>query len=92
MIEKVSFNDFVIVKNIAEKKDSSFGEILKTYLQKVNTEQKIADEMINRFLAGEADIHQVMIALEKAELSFQLMMQVRNKLIEAYHEIMRMQI
>jgi len=92
MIEKVSFNDFEIVKNIAEKKDSSFGEILKTYLQKVNTEQKIADEMINRFLAGEADIHQVMIALEKAELSFQLMMQVRNKLIEAYHEIMRMQI
>ncbi|HDD44892.1 MAG TPA: flagellar hook-basal body complex protein FliE [Candidatus Desulfofervidus auxilii] len=92
MIEKVSFNDFEIVKNIAEKKDFSFGEILKTYLQKVNTEQKIADEMINRFLAGEADIHQVMIALEKAELSFQLMMQVRNKLIEAYHEIMRMQI
>ncbi|MDL1956460.1 MAG: flagellar hook-basal body complex protein FliE [Candidatus Desulfofervidus auxilii] len=92
MIERVSFNDFEIVKNIAEKKDSSFGEILKTYLQKVNAEQKIADEMINRFLAGEADIHQVMIALEKAELSFQLMMQVRNKLIEAYHEIMRMQI
>jgi len=92
MIDRVEISPiFNRIENI-EKKDESFREIFKNYLLKVNTDQKMADEMIKKFLVGEADIHQVMIALERAELSFQLMMQVRNKLIEAYQEIMRMQV
>ncbi|MCD6319821.1 MAG: flagellar hook-basal body complex protein FliE [Candidatus Desulfofervidaceae bacterium] len=71
----------------------SFGELLKNYIKEVDAQQKIADETINKFIAGEVpDVHQVMIALEKAELSLQLTIQIKNKLVEAYQEIMRMQV
>jgi flagellar hook-basal body complex protein FliE len=44
-------------------------------------------------LSGEVqDVHSAMTAMQKADLSFQMMMQVRNKLIDAYHEVMRMQV
>jgi flagellar hook-basal body complex protein FliE len=43
-------------------------------------------------ILGEKDVHQAMIALEQANLAFRLMVQVRNKIISAYEEIMRMQI
>jgi flagellar hook-basal body complex protein FliE len=48
---------------------------------------------VARLAAGDTDnLHQVMIALEEAKLSFQLMVQVRNKLLESYQDILRMQI
>ncbi len=96
MIDKVSLSPTAL--NISSEgkskvdKKSSFADLLKGYLQNVNQQQQIAENTINKFLVGEADVHQVMISLEKADLSFQLMMQIRNKLIEAYQEIMRMQV
>jgi flagellar hook-basal body complex protein FliE len=87
------FGSHVNEKKAPEVKENSFGEILKTSLSEVNQLQKNADRAIQELAAGnEKDIHQTMIALEKAEISFQFMMQVRNKIIAAYQEIMRMQV
>ncbi len=74
-----------------EGKEKGFGEVLKTSLQEVNRLHTEADQAIRDLAAGRGEgIHETMIALEKAEISFQLMMQVRNKIIGAYEEIMRM--
>jgi flagellar hook-basal body complex protein FliE len=71
----------------------SFGEVLRTSLAEVNRLQAQADEEIRALATGEgATLHDTMIALEKADLSFRLMMQVRNKIVEAYQEILRMQV
>ena len=85
---KIASGEFVIAN-----KASSFSVMLENAVNDVNRLQKEADESIQKLAAGEGkDIHQTMIDLEKAEISFQLMMQVRNKIIAAYEEVMRMQI
>lgn len=71
----------------------SFGEVLVNALNEVNQAQLKADGMVKKFLAGEVqDIHQVTIAMEEARLMMQLAVEVRNKLVEAYQEISRMQV
>jgi len=78
-----------------EKKEEaiSFTEVLNEKLQEVNQLQKEADILTNKFLVGQVeDLHQVMIAAEKANLALQMTVQIRNKLVEAYQEISRMQI
>ena len=73
--------------------NGSFAGIIKRAMNDVNEAQVEADQAIQELATGnEKDIHQTMIALEKAEVSFQLMMQVRNKIVSAYEEIMRMQV
>ncbi|MGD9262386.1 MAG: flagellar hook-basal body complex protein FliE [Desulfobacterales bacterium] len=70
-----------------------FGEILTDSMNQVNKLQVLADEKIEELAAGkQTDIHQTMIAVEKAGVSFELLMQIRNKLISAYDQIMRMQV
>lgn len=71
-----------------------FGSLLKQSIDKVNETQMTAGELRNRFVAGDpdTDLTQVMVALQKASISFQAMTQVRNKLVNAYQEIMNMQI
>ena len=71
---------------------SSFGEMLKEAISEVNQLTTDADTAIQRQIAsGETtDLHATIVALEKAEISFQLMMQIRNKIVKAYEEIMRM--
>lgn len=70
-----------------------FADVLKDALAKVNEYQLQAEEMAQKLATGEIeDIHQVMIATEKASLSLQLAVQARNKIVDAYQEIMRMQI
>jgi flagellar hook-basal body complex protein FliE len=71
---------------------SSFSEVLSHAIEQVNTDQLQADKMTEALAAGKApDLHTVMITAEKATLSFQMAVQVRNKAVEAYQEIMRMQ-
>lgn len=71
----------------------SFGEILGGALDQVNGAQLKADDMVKKFLTGEIkDIHQVTIATEEARLMMQLAVEVRNKIVEAYQEISRMQV
>ncbi|MCG3115849.1 MAG: flagellar hook-basal body complex protein FliE [Candidatus Manganitrophus sp. SA1] len=77
----------------SEKTDASFVDTLKESIRQVNDAQLQADQAITDLTTGkQQDLHQTMIAIEKASLSFELMMQVRNKIVSAYEEISRMQI
>lgn len=69
-----------------------FGSYLNEAFNVMANEQKAAETMNEQFLKGEpVDIHQLMIAAEKVNLGLELTVQVRNKMIESYQEIMRMQ-
>ena len=70
----------------------SFGSLLRNAINQVNDLEKGSQGELQKFLNNESDLHSVMIALEKADLSFQVMMQVRNKIVSAYQEIMRTQV
>ncbi len=100
-------SDFTVYNNIARTMPSavsgkqqqpastagpSFGNLLKDAIQQVNSVEKDSEVELQKFLGNEADLHSVMISLEKADLSFQTMMQVRNKIIQAYQEIMKAQV
>lgn len=71
-----------------------FSEKLKAAVDQVNNVQQTADKLSMQFVSGESnvDLHEVMISLQKANVSFQSMIQVRNKLVTAYQEIMNMQV
>jgi flagellar hook-basal body complex protein FliE len=72
---------------------SPFSSVLTDAIQKVEAFQSSADQSVNRFLSGEGEeLHQVALKTQQADLSFQLFMQVRNKVVAAYQEVMRMQI
>ncbi|MBW2221595.1 MAG: flagellar hook-basal body complex protein FliE [Deltaproteobacteria bacterium] len=71
----------------------SFGKLLKNSMEEVNQLQNEADRSIEQLVAGESkNLHETMIAMEKANISFRLMLEVRNKIIEAYQDVMRMQV
>ncbi len=70
-----------------------FTNVLGDLVKQVNDLQIQADKAVERLATGESKgLHEVMIAMEKSSISFQFLSQVRNKAVEAYHEIMRMQI
>ena len=72
---------------------TSFGELLLQSINQVSRLQHEADASIEQLATGrQTDIHQTMIAVEKAEVSFELLMQIRNKVIAAYENIMRTQV
>lgn len=71
----------------------SFGGMLTRAIQSVDTSMKEADRSGQDFIAGRTDnVHDVMINMQRAQLSFQMLVEVRNKAIEAYQELSRMQI
>lgn len=70
-----------------------FGEIFSQGLAQVNETLLTSQTDLQRLATGDVEnLHQVMIKLEESRLSFQLMMQVRNRLLEAYQDVMKMQI
>ncbi|UCZ56367.1 flagellar hook-basal body complex protein FliE [Desulfurispirillum indicum] len=75
------------------KDHPQFSEFLKNSLQEVNSAQKTADKAIEELVTGESsDIHSTMIKMQQASISLQMMMQVRNKIMDAYQEVMRTQV
>jgi flagellar hook-basal body complex protein FliE len=72
----------------------NFSDALKSSLEQVSSSQVKADEMGKSFAAGDdkVSLSDVMISMQKASIGFQATVQVRNKLVSAYHEIMNMQI
>ena len=71
---------------------SGFGDVLKNAINQVQTLQGGADQQVNTLLSGgSADMSKVIISVEKADVAFQLMMQVRNKIVSAYQDIEKMQ-
>ena len=71
---------------------ADFSKALSEAISKVNNLQKDADKTVESLSAGNASLHETMIAVEKAGVSFQLMLQVRNKLVSAYENVMRTQV
>ena len=73
---------------------ADFGQLLKSAVEQVNTVQQTASQLNQEFAGGNQDVelHEVMISLQKANISFQSMIQVRNRLVMAYQEIMNMQV
>jgi flagellar hook-basal body complex protein FliE len=77
----------------ANKNDGeTFGGALKDAINQVSQLQTGTQNELTKFMNNESDLHSVMIAIEKADLSFQMMMQVRNKIVNAYQEIMKTQV
>lgn len=70
-----------------------FESVLGRFVEEVNSKQLASASAVRGLLSGEdIPLHRVMIATEEASVSFQLMVEVRNKLLEAYQELMRMQV
>ncbi len=72
---------------------SGFGDVLKSAIQGVDDLQSGADAKIGNLVSGapNTDVGNVMVSVEKADVAFQLMMQVRNKIVSAYQDIEKMQ-
>jgi len=73
---------------------SDFAQILQSSIDKVNETQQQANQMAEKLAAGDTsqNLHEVMIALQTASVSFQEMVQVRNKLVTAYQDVMNIQV
>lgn len=88
------------VSNQQEQKSSSttgsgttFSELLTKMVEETNQQQVEADHAVKELVAGRnKNIHETMLTLERADTSLKMMMQVRNKVLDAYREIMRMQV
>lgn len=79
-------------KKEIKTKDSGFADSLKSFCRAINEDLKAADKKVQTFAAGKPmDLHEVVIATEKADLSLRFLLQIRNKLLDGYQEIMRMQ-
>lgn len=69
-----------------------FSKLMNEFVKQTNDSQVASDQSIDQLVKGETDnIQQVVLAVANAEMSFQLFMEIRNKLIESYNELMRMQ-
>lgn len=79
-------------ESITGTSGSDFGALLKQSIDSVNATQQTAGKLSQAFEVGDTDVSlaEVMIASQKADVSFQAMLQVRNKLVDAYKEVMNM--
>ena len=70
-----------------------FKDLLKGFVSETDKQQQIADSGVKQLVTGEAEsIHEVVLTTSRADLAFRLMMEIRNRLIASYQEVMRMQI
>ncbi len=73
-----------------QKAADGFGETLKAAIEKVDAMQGEADAQAQKLGNGEGNLHETMLALEKADVAMKVAMKVRNKFLDAYNEVMRM--
>lgn len=72
---------------------AEFGNLLEMAIDKVEMSHNTAETAVNQFVSGEeSEIHSTVMAVQRAELDFELALQVKNKVVSAYQEIMRMQV
>lgn len=91
-LRKSQFKTKVLQESLG-KKTESFSSTLKNAINSVDELQKQSDVMVQKLATGETkNIPEVLISVEKADIALKLMMQVRNKVIDAYQEIMKMQV
>ena len=82
-----------IPKTASKGGAAGFSDILQQAIQTVDTLHDASGRSVERFLSGEGEeLHQTVLSVQRAELAFELAQQVRNKVVSAYQEIMRMQV
>ena len=79
---------------VVKKDDSiSFGDTISNFLDAVNTAQLDAKDSVSEIVTGESEnLHEAMAKVEEAKISFELMLEIRNKLLQSFQEIQRMQV
>jgi flagellar hook-basal body complex protein FliE len=86
----------LIDKNLgvkATKGGASFKDTMQSFMSDVNQMQQKADVSIQKMVSGEiTDVHQVMTSVEEANVAFNMMMEIRNKVMDAYQELMRIRL
>jgi flagellar hook-basal body complex protein FliE len=76
----------------AAGKPGEFGKVLETAIEQIQNSRNDATNAVQQFLSGETEeLHSTVLAAQRAELAFELGLQVRNKILQAYQEVMRMQ-
>lgn len=87
----VPFSDTVKNVNAENKENVEFSSILQETINKVNESQVIANDKVDMFIKGEdVSMHEIMIAMNEAQMSMQMLIEVRNKVVEAYQELNRL--
>jgi len=82
-----------ISKDPNSEKVKNFGDTITDFIETVNKDLKSSSQQVTDVIQGKSEnLHQAMIALEESKLSFQLMLEIRNKLLESYKEIERLQV
>ncbi|TMU87792.1 flagellar hook-basal body complex protein FliE [Bacillus sp. BHET2] len=91
-INPASISPSIAKRNISPSESTEdFSQLLKKSIDEVNKTQVQSDQLTEKLVRGDnVDLHQVMIASQKASITLQTTMEVRNKVVEAYQEIMRM--
>ncbi|OGR28018.1 MAG: flagellar hook-basal body complex protein FliE [Desulfobacterales bacterium RIFOXYA12_FULL_46_15] len=90
-INRTSLNTEPLTDKIS-RRSPEFAERIRAAVLDVNNKQQVADDSIEKVIKGEMEIHEGMMAVSQAETSLKLLAQVRNKVMAAYNEVMRMQI
>lgn len=84
--------DFQKLGEISKKQETGFGNVLGQFVKGVHDSQLESKQMTKDFVEGkDVELHEVMIAGEKAKTSLELLMEIRNKTIDMYKELTRMQ-
>lgn len=87
----VQFNESTKNLNVNDSEKVEFSNVLEEVIYKVNESQVIANDKVDMFIKGEdVSMHDVMIAMNEAQMSMQMLLEVRNKVVEAYQEINRL--
>ena len=92
-LESINHNNINNYNNNEENEKSDFSEVISGVISNINNSQVNANNMINSFIKGEdVSMHNVMLAVEESQSSMQLLIEMRNKLVEAYQEVNRVQL
>lgn len=78
------------LQNASPKSPETFGKLIKDAISKASASEQNAEKSLMDLLQGKADVFEAMIAMQKADISMRMLVSVRNKALEAYREIMRM--
>lgn len=82
-----------LAKTKDNKSKENFGDLFEKFIADVNSDMKVANEAENRLKSGKVEnIQEVMAQIEKASISFTFLTEIRNKALDSYQQIMRMQV
>ncbi len=87
----IGIDDIAGIKPLSKENGSGFDKVINEAINKVSQVQNDAEKAVNEMASG-GDVTSAILAIEKADMSFRMMVEVRNKLMRSYEEIMRMQV